>query len=189
MTDIAQAVATQIANIQKRTGKSLAQLTAMLNASGLTKHGELRDYLKTELGLGYGDANTVVHLAKQSHGDAINAGKSEDEVLDGIYTGAKADLRPIHDAIMKKLSKFGEFEVAPKRSYVSLRRSKQFATVGPATKTQVEVGFNMKGVDATDRLLVIPPGGMCNYKVRLSTEKEVDAKLMSWFRTAFDSAK
>ncbi len=47
----------------------------------------------------------------------------------------------------------------------------------------------MKGIDPTDRLLAIPPGGMCNYKVRLSTEKEVDAELMGWFRTAFDSAK
>ncbi len=114
MADLAQAVATQIANIEKRTGKTLAQLTAMLNASGLTKHGELRDYLKAELGLGYGDANTVVHLARQSHGDAINAGKSDDEALDGIYTGAKADLRPIHDAIIKNSQSLESLRSPPK---------------------------------------------------------------------------
>ena len=32
-----QAMATQLANIEKRTGKSLAELTAIVKASGLAK--------------------------------------------------------------------------------------------------------------------------------------------------------
>ena len=41
-----KAVATQLANIEKRTGKTLDQLAAIVKASGLTRHGELRDMLK-----------------------------------------------------------------------------------------------------------------------------------------------
>ena len=63
MPDPAKALATQLANIEKRTGKSLAQFARILKASGLAKHGELRDFLKREFGMGHGDANTLVHHA------------------------------------------------------------------------------------------------------------------------------
>jgi hypothetical protein len=46
----------------------------------------------------------------------------------------------------------------------------------------------MKGVPATDRLVEQKPGGMCQYKVRLSDRSEVDAELVGWSRTAFDAA-
>jgi hypothetical protein len=109
-------------------------------------------------------------------------------VLDAIYTGPKAALRPIHDRFMERVSAFGEFEIAPKKGYVSLRRKKQFAMIGPATNSRVEVGLNMKGVPGTDRLQAQAPGGMCQYKVRLSGPGEVDAELIGWVRQAFDDA-
>lgn len=57
MADPQAAVKTQLANIEKRTGKSLAELGAVATSSGLSRHGELRDYFKRELGLGYGDSS------------------------------------------------------------------------------------------------------------------------------------
>ena len=59
MSSLDKAVQTQVDNIQKKTGKSLDQLTAIVKKSGLTKHGEIRDMLKEKLGLGHGDANTL----------------------------------------------------------------------------------------------------------------------------------
>ena len=46
----------------------------------------------------------------------------------------------------------------------------------------------MKGVPATDRLVEIPPGGMCNYKIKLTSAAEVDAQVIAWIRQAFDGA-
>jgi hypothetical protein len=183
-----KATATQLANIEARTGKTLAQLKAIVTASGLTKHGEIRDMLKRDLGMGHGDANTLVHIALGSDGASAAAGKSEEEVLDGIYAGPKAALRPIHDAFMAAIAPLGEFEVAPKKAYVSLRRKKQFAQIGPATNTRVEVGLNIKGVPAAGRLEALPPGGMCQYKVRVTSPSEVDAELIGWVRQAYEQA-
>jgi hypothetical protein len=183
-----KATQTQLANIESRTGKTLAQLEAIIRKSGLTKHGEIRDMLKKDLGMGHGDANTLVHVVLKSDGASEATGKSADAVLDGIYTGPKASLRPIHDKVMEAIGRFGAFEIAPKKTYLSLRRKKQFAMVGPATNTRVEVGLNMKGVPATGRLEALPPGGMCQYKVRLTSAGEVDAELIGWVRQAFDQA-
>ena len=109
-------------------------------------------------------------------------------VLNEIYSGPKAALRPIHDALMSSIETFGPFEIAPKKGYVSLRGRKQFAMIGPATKTQVEIGLNMKDVKPTARLVAVPPGRMCQYKVRLGEPGEVDAELLAWIRRAYTAA-
>jgi hypothetical protein len=190
MSTLDQARDTQLKNIQTRTGKSLAELTALIQGSGLTRHGEIRDMLMHELGLGYGDATMLVHFALQSDGQsaAEAKGTSIDEVVDEIYSGGKADLRLIHDRLMEAINQFGEFEVVPKKGYVSLRRKRQFVMIGPATKTRVEVGINSKTLEATDRLIGMPPGGMCQFKVNLTEAFQVDDELIAWIKQGYDAA-
>lgn len=190
MSDLDKAAQTQLTNIQKRTGKSLDELGAIVRNSGLTQHGEIRDMLKRDLGMGHGDANALVHYVLRSEGAGAAQAKpaTTADVLDAIYTGPKAHLRPIHDQLMAAIDAFGPFETAPKKGYVSLRRKKQFVMIGPATNTRVEVGINMKGVEPTDRLAAVAPGGMCNYKVKVTGAGQVDDELISWIRQAYGSA-
>jgi hypothetical protein len=183
--DVDKALATQLANIEKRTGKTIAELIALVQGSGLAKHGELVAMLKQDLGMGHGDANTVVHMAKQAAAPAPTAGA---EPLDDIYTGPKAALRPIHEALVARIDAFGSYETAPKKGYVSLRRKKQFATVGPATKSEVEIGLNAKDERVAAVFTRLPPGGMCQYKIRIASVDAVDEALLSAIRIAFDEA-
>ncbi len=183
--DVDKAIAKQLENIQTRTGRSLKELTALLQASGLTKHGELRDLLKRELGMGHGDANMLVlHVLKAAEPQPAGA-----DPVDAIYAGSKAGLRPIHDALMARIAALGPFDIAPKKGYLSLRRKKQFAMVGPATNTRIEVSLSVKGLEATERLLALPPGGMCPFKVKLTTPAEVDDELLGWIREAHTQAE
>jgi hypothetical protein len=46
----------------------------------------------------------------------------------------------------------------------------------------------MKDVPGTDRLLALPPGGMCQYKVKVTDASEVDPTLIAWVRRAYDQA-
>lgn len=190
MSSLDQAVVTQLNNIQAKTGKSLDELTALIRQSGSSKHSEIRAMLMNELGLGYGDANALVHYALQSDGQraADTAGLSTDEVLDGIYSGSKAGLRPIHERLMEAIVTFGPFEIAPKKGYVSLRRKKQFAMIGPGAKARVDLGMNVKSLVPDDRLIEMPAGGMCNYTVRLANADEVDDELIGWIKQAYESA-
>jgi hypothetical protein len=186
-----KAIATQIANIEKKTGKSLAQLTAAIKTSGKAKHGEIRSWLMESYGLGHGDANTLTHVALKSDGAsaAKAAGASTDDVLAEIYAGKKAHLRPIHDKLMAAIAKFGEHEIAPKKGYVSLRRKKQFAMLGPKTNDRFELGLNLKDNINDTRVKPVPPGGMCQYIVPLTSADEVDAKLISYIKRAYDAAE
>ncbi len=188
MSSLDKAVQTQLENIQKKTGKSLAELSVIVQKSGLTKHGEIREMLKAKLGLGHGDANALVHAVLRSDGARDAEAKSQDAVLDEIYSGAKAGFRPIHEKLIKEIDKFGEFEVAPKKGYVSLRRKKQFAMIGPKTNTRFEVGINARDFRKNARLSEQPKGSMCNYIVSLTDVREVDAELVAWIKSAYEGA-
>jgi hypothetical protein len=190
MSSVERAKATQIANIQKKTGKSMQELTELINNSGLKKHGEIRGMLMEKLGLGYGDASMLVQYVQKTDVQLIvqEKGLTTEEFLDEIYTGPKASLRPIHEKLIDVIDQFGEYEIAPKKGYVSLRRKRQFAMIGPATNTRVELGINIKNLEADERLLEQPAGSMCNYKIRLTSADQVDKQVVSWVRKAFDNA-
>ena len=197
MADPQAATLTQLRNIQTKTGKTIAQLHAVLAESGLAKTGERRSLLMEQFQLGYGDANAVAlfygkPLPVLDDGAAPAAAAApaatEGDPLDAIYTGPKAGLRPLHEAVMSFVHGLGAFEQAPKKSYISLRRKKQFAMLGPATKDAIEIGLNAKDLPPHARLKLQPPGGMCQATTRISSAKELDAALKGWIKQAFDAA-
>lgn len=190
MADMSKAMETMVRNIEAKTGRTMAELEEIVRSSGLSKHGEIRTMLMERFGLGHGAANAVVHLALRSDGEsaARERGLSASDVLAELYTGKKAELRPIHDEVLKLLGRLGEYEAAPKKGYVSYRRRKQFAMVGPKTNTAVEIGFGAKDLAEHPRLKVMPPNSMCRYTTRLSSATEVDSQLESWLRASFEEA-
>jgi hypothetical protein len=114
MNIVDQALENQLKNIQSRTGKTLEELYAIIRASGLTRHGEIRDMLKRELGLGHGDATqlTAVHLKSLQAAPGADADPVETALAE-IYSGSKAGLRQLHDHVMAAIRTLGELEVAP----------------------------------------------------------------------------
>ncbi|HRD98861.1 MAG TPA: DUF5655 domain-containing protein [Rubrivivax sp.] len=194
MADPQAAVLSQLRNIEARTGRSIAELQAAVAATGLAKHGERRSWLMQQLQLGYGDANAVVSFmgkplpALVARVEAPVSAAAVADPLEAIYSGSKAALRPLHEALMEVLRGFGEFEVAPKKSYLSLRRKKQFLMVGPATKEALEIGLNVKTLPPDPRLKVMPPSSMCAVTTRIGHVSEIDAALKRWMKAAFDAA-
>ena len=193
MADPQAATLTQLRNIQARTGKTIAELHAVIAASGLSKTGERRTLLMEQFKLGYGDANAVALFYGKpvpvlEGGPPAAPAADAGDPLDAIYTGAKAGLRPLHEAVLKVVQGFGEFEIAPKKAYISLRRKKQFAMVGPATKDAIEIGLNAKDLAPHERLKLQPPGGMCQATTRIGSAKDLDATLKAWLKAAYDAA-
>jgi hypothetical protein len=196
MADPQAATLNQLRNIQTKTGRSLAELHQAVMATGLQKTGERRAWLMNEFKLGYGDANAVALFMGKPlpllDGAATPPAQPNaaglQGVLDVLYAGPKAHLRPLHEAVMKLAQACGEFEIAPKKTYLSLRRKKQFAMLGPATQDSIELGLNIKSNLSSPRLKPLPAGGMCNYTVRFSLKAEVNAEVKAWLEQAFAAA-
>ncbi len=181
MSTVDDATATMVANFPAKTGRPLEDWLKLVRASGLTRHGEIVSMLKAEHGMSHGFANLTA-LRALNPADA-----AADDPLDAIYAGAKAPLRPLHEAVVSVARAFGaDVELAPKKSYVSLRRAKQFATVGPASGRRIEVGLNLAGRESGGRLE--PTSGMCTHRVRIAAEAELDPELRGWLREAYDRA-
>jgi predicted transport protein len=173
-------------NLQKNTGKSMEQWIESAKASGLTKHREILKYLQTEHGLTYGFANQI---ALRSTAAGAAADKPDDDLVAEQYSGAKAAQKPIYDALLATINKFGgDVEVSPKKAYVSIRRSKQFCIIQPAA-TRVDVGINLKGTPPTERL---EPSGsfnaMVSHRVRVSGIGDIDSELEGWLKEAYSAA-
>ncbi|WP_203293651.1 DUF4287 domain-containing protein [Maricaulis parjimensis] len=176
-----------VANMPEKTGKSLADWIAIIKASGLEKHGEMIKLLKTEHGMTHGFANLVAHEAR---GGVVSAPAAGEDLVAAQYAGAKAGLKPIHDALASAVSGFGhDVELAPKKAYVSLRRAKQFGLIQPSTKTRVDVGINLKGQAPQGRLEASGSfNAMVSHRVKLTSVDEVDEELIAWLKAAYDAA-
>lgn len=176
--------AAMLANLPEKTGKSIDQWLALVTKSGAAKHGEIVKWLKGEHGVTHGYANLIAH-----HHLNAGAANDDDALVDAQYAG-KASLRPIYAALKKQIEGFGrDVEFAPKKSYVSVRRSKQFALIQPSTKTRVDVGIQNKGRSPEGRLEESGSwNGMVSHRVRVASVDEVDDELIGWLREAYDQA-
>ena len=175
-----------INNMQEKTGKPLEDWLKIVGKSGLGKHDAIVKLLKTDHGMTHGFANLVAHTALKSAAATMDA--SADDLVEAQYAGGKADLKPIYDDIIAFVQTLGgDVEISPKKASVSLRRSKQFALVTPATKTRIDLGINLKGKDPEGRLEA-SKNAMCTHVVKLTAPGDFDDDVKAWVKEAYSAA-
>lgn len=174
-------LATMLANIPEKTGKTLAQWCALIAKSGHEKHGAIIKFLKDEYGVTHGFANLIAAKARETGSDA------DADLVAAQYAGNKAGLRPLHDAIVECAKTFGDdVEIAPKKTSVSLRRKKQFALITPASRTRIDLGLALKGKEPDGRLQIY--NAMCSHRVQLETIEDFDREAKDWMKEAYGRA-
>jgi hypothetical protein len=210
MATAEEGIATQIRNIEARYGKTMAQWSAIVAASGLTRHQDVVGLLKTEHGLPHGAAHRVSLTVRQQPGLAAGpsqaAGRSQAagpgqaagpatdvDPVSALYTGRKAALRPLHEALMTAVLALGDdVEVAPKKGYLSLRRGRQFAMIQPSGAGRIDVGLILPATQETQ------PGprlesaagfnALFTHRVRVPAGADIDPELTAWLRLAYQHA-
>jgi hypothetical protein len=192
MSTVDKGLEAQIRNIEQQYGKPLSEWIAIVRESGLTKHTDIVVMLKSQYGMSHGSAHRVALKARQSDAASIvQAAKAagSDPVAD-LYSGKKADLKPLHDALMTAITAFGDdIELVPKKGYVSLRRKKQFAMIQPTTVTRIDLGLILVDVPTTERLESAASfNALFTHRVRVNGINDVDAQLIAWLKQSYDLA-
>ena len=181
MANQESATQTLLENLRAKTGKSLEQWVAIAKKSKLQKHGAIIAMLKADYGVSHGYAHTIATKTLDVEGT---------DLVEAQYAGAKSALRPVYDALARKVAQFGpDVELAPKKTCVSLRRSKVFGIVQPSTASRLDVGLVLKGVPTKGRLEEAGSfNAMMTHRVRLQSVKDVDGEVIAWLRQAYDKA-
>ena len=174
---------TMINNMPEKTGKSLEEWFVILKKENFEKHGQAVKFLKTEHSVTHGFANTIVTLSRKTpQSDSVDLVATQ-------YKG-KENLQPIYDFLIKKIKAFGkDVEIAPKKAYVSIRRSKQFALIQPSTKKRVDVGINLKGKAPKGKIEASGSfNAMVSHRVRLESKADVTKEVLAWLKEAYQNA-
>ncbi len=192
MSTVDEGLEAQIRTIEQRYGKPLNEWIAIVKESGLTKHTDIVAMLKSQYGMSHGSAHRVALKAREADAASIvkAAEASGRDPAALLYSGKKAGLKPLHDALMTSITNFGDdIELAPKKGYVSLRRKKQFAMIQPTTATRIGVGLILKEVPTTERLESAANfNALFTHRVRVNTINDVDAQVIAWLKQAYDLA-
>lgn len=180
-----KATLTMIENLKKNTGKSLEQWIAIVQKENFAKHGDILKFLKEQHGLTHGFANLIAH---KSRGSDAESAENQDDLITKQYQG-KEHLKPVYDKLLAEILSFGkDIEIAPKNTYVSLRRKKQFALLNPASKTRFEIGINLKGQEPAGKLTAEKPNSMCSHKISITGLDDIDKEIIDWLKKAYNSA-
>ncbi|MEP6690537.1 MAG: DUF5655 domain-containing protein [Gemmatimonadaceae bacterium] len=182
-----------IVRMKEKTGRSLDEWVALVDAQGPVGEAERTAWLKREHELG---ANYAAWIAARSFGKGLDDGdpdaylRAAPVMVDTMYDGAKRALRPIHDALVALGRSLGDdVKVCPCATIVPLFRMHVFAQIKPSTRTRIDLGLALGDRAATGRL--IDTGGRAKkdritHRVAMATLANVDAEVEAWMRAAYE---
>lgn len=182
-----------VATLKEKTGRSLDEWLCLMDKSAPIDKKARIDWLKTEHGMG---TNTAAWMAGLAEGKTdIVAGPDAyltdaERYVEQMFSGGKAGLRPIYDALLKLGLGLGrDAKACPCRTMVPFYRKHVFAQIKPTTRTRIDLGFALGARPASGRL--IDTGGYAKkdritHRIPISALTEIDAEVKLWLRTAFE---
>src|SRR5437764_2484461 len=175
-----------IGSLAARTGRSLEEWLALVEASGIDPldQNAVRRWLKGEHGIPQNSQWAIADAAARAAGWVR---PTVEEYIDSQYRGAKAALRPIYDAIAEAIVRLGDDVGAEGRGgYVPFVRGRQFAAVAAAARDRVDLGLRFTDAPASARLRPASAPGQATHKVALRSVADVDDEVLHLVRVAYD---
>jgi hypothetical protein len=182
-----------IAELKSKTGRSLDEWLRFIKANGPKDVKTRREWLKAEHGLG---TNSAWWLADRADGKDAEAGdpdaylKAAEGYVETMFSGSKAGLRPVYDALLKLGLSIGkEAKACPCQTIVPLYRNHVFAQIKPTTRTRIDFGLALGDTKAKGRL--IDTGGFAKkdritHRIEITSLKDIDDELKRWLKVAYD---
>ena len=182
-----------IGELKQKTGRSLEEWLKYIKKSGPKGETERRAWLKEQHGLG---TNTAWWLAERAEGKGEESGDPDmylaaaERDVEKMFSGGKAGLRPLYDALLKLGLKTGkEAKACPCQTIVPLYRNHVFAQIKPTTQTRIDMGFALGDMKPTGRL--IDTGGFAKkdritHRIPITSMDDIDDEVKHWLKVAYD---
>ena len=182
-----------VAELKDKTGRSLDEWLKLIKKSGPKDEKAQREWLKKEYGLG---TNSAWWLAERANGKGSEIGdpdeylKAAEGYVETMFAGAKAELRPIYDALLKLgLSLGKDVKACPCQTIVPLYRKHVFAQIKPTTRTRIDFGLALGDTKAKGRL--IDTSGFARkdritHRFEITSLKDIDDEVKRWLKAAYD---
>jgi hypothetical protein len=172
-------------NLLERTGQPLEWWTALVAAERLSGRAERVEWLKREHGLGHNYAQWIVERSERPEAEY-----DPDGLVDALFSGKKAHLRPIYDELLRLAFELGpDVTVTPCATIVPIRRRHVIAQVKPSTLTRVDLGFALR--DAPEEGRLVSTGGFAkgdriSHRIPLTSVAEIDDEVRRWLTVAYE---
>jgi len=182
-----------IGELKQKTGRSLDEWMHYLKKNGPKDEKERRVWLKEEHGLG---TNTAWWLAERVEGKGAEVGdpdeylKAAEGYVEKMFSGGKAGLKPIYEALLKLGLGIGkEAKACPCQTIVPLYRNHVFAQIKPSTRTRIDFGFALGDTKAKGRLS--DTGGFAKkdritHRIEITSLDDIDDEVKYWLKVAYD---
>lgn len=128
---IRQYMASLEANLEKASGKTLAQWVKIARACPHAKPRDRLQWFKKEHGLGVSRATLVLWKA---YGIGSLGSDDPASLVDRLFSAGFANQRETYEAVVKFVARLGAGSVSPRKGFVALYRLKQYATLKPRKK-------------------------------------------------------
>ncbi len=174
-----------VAGLKSETGRDLNSWVAVLRKMGLPSRKEQVAWLIAEHKLGRTVSNRIAAVAAGAATDYHD----QEGLLEAMYAGPKAALKSIYEKLVAIGRGFGpEFSLYQCAGQTTFKRNRQFAWIKPATRTRVDLGLALPGIEPQGRLLPVK-GSNDKDRVRLRIEltdvEAVDGEVEQWLYRAW----
>src|SRR4051812_31666840 len=165
-------------NLPAKTGRTFEEWVSLAKKQKPASRAESIAWLKSKHKLG---TVTAMFIAAEATGSSVMAAYADEAALvDAMYSGEKAALRPIYDRLAQTARKLGkDVTLTVCKTYVGMRRARMFALVKPATKSRVDLGLALPGVAAAGRLGKATRSignERITHAIGIASAKEIDAE-------------
>ena len=183
-----------IAELKQKTGRTLEEWLRFIKKEGPPTEQTRRDWLKSEHRLG---TNTAWWLAERSVGKGEELGnadaylKAAENYVEEMFSGKKAHLRPLYDALLKLGLSIGQdVKACPCQTIVPLYRHHVFAQIKPTTQTRIDFGLALGDTKKTPKRLINTGGyekkDRITHRFEISSLNDIDDEVKRWLRVAYD---
>jgi len=187
----AQAV---VAGMKAKTGRSLEEWVALVAKRGADEKARAA-WLKQEHGLGTNYAGWIAarSLGKGEEGtDPVKYLALAEQYVEAQYSGAKAALRPLYEALLELGFALGkDVKACPCKTMVPLYREHVIAEIKAATRTRIDLGLALGKYAKKLPKTLVDTGGAAKkdritHRIALAGPEDLGPEVERWLRVAYE---